>query len=163
MRNGSRSRRCGWDGSYPEVIQIRRPFQVAPFSADRSRDSGLHDLFYGFLPPGFGPQSQPGLEGFTGSVLSLPAYCSHHTTLQLRSVSRLFRCPCVQGRFRCLATPAFDFNFFELLTLGIFTTEGEKKKKNNNNNRKNVVCLHRLSCRVRRLHAGSPLIPRRFH
>ena len=23
-------------------------------------------------------------------------------------------------------TPAFDFNFFELLTLGIFTTEGEK-------------------------------------
>ena len=25
-----------------------------------------------------------------------------------------------------VATPAFDFNFFELLILGIFTTEGEK-------------------------------------
>jgi len=32
-------------------------------------------------------------------------------------------------RFRCLSTPAFDFNFFELLTLGIFTTEGEKIKR----------------------------------
>jgi len=25
--------------------------------------------------------------------------------------------------FKCLATPDFDFNFFELLTLGIFTTK----------------------------------------
>ena len=37
-----------------------------------------------------------------------------------------FCCPGVPGRFRCIATPAFDFNFFELLTLGIFTTEGKK-------------------------------------
>jgi len=30
----------------------------------------LHELFCGFLLPGFGPQNQPGLGGFTGSVLS---------------------------------------------------------------------------------------------
>jgi len=59
-----------------------------------SRDSGFHELFRSFLLPGFGPQDQPGLGGFTGSVLPLPAYCSHHTTLQLCSISRLFRCPC---------------------------------------------------------------------
>jgi len=35
----------------------------------------------------------------------------------------------VPGRFRCKATAAFDFNFFELSTLVICTTEGEK---NNN-------------------------------
>jgi len=58
---GSRSRRCGRDGSDPEVIQIRRHFSFAPFSADRFRDSGLHELFCGFLLPGFGPQNQPGL------------------------------------------------------------------------------------------------------
>ena len=104
-----------------------RPFSFAPFSADRSRDSGLHELFCEFLLPGFGPQNQLGLGGFTESVLSLPAYCSYHTTLQLCSVSRLFRCPWVPGRFRCLATLAFDLNCFELLTLAIFTTEGEKK------------------------------------
>jgi len=84
--------------------QVRRPFPFASFSADRS------------------------LAGFTGSILSLPTYCSHHITLQLRSASRLFFCcPGVPGRFRCLAIPAFDFNFFELLTLGgIFTTRWKK-------------------------------------
>jgi len=60
------------------------------------------------------------------------AYCSHHTTQRFNSV--LFRDffvaheSQVPERLRCLATPAFDFNFFELLTLGIFTTEGVKIK-----------------------------------
>jgi len=57
---GPRSRRCGWDGSDPEVIKIRRPCSFAPFSADRSRDSGLHELFCGFLLSEFGSQNQPG-------------------------------------------------------------------------------------------------------
>ena len=48
------------------------------------------------------------------------------TTQHFNSVLfRDFRCP----RLRCLAIPAFDFNFLELLTLGVFTTEGKKKKK----------------------------------
>jgi len=48
-----------------------------------------------------------------------------HTTFQLHAISRRFRC---LGRFRIvsIATPASDFNFFELSTLGIFTTEGDK-------------------------------------
>ena len=67
----------------PVSHQNTHTFPFAPFSADRSRDSGLHELFCGFLLPGFEPQNQPGLGGFTGSVLSLPMYCSHHKTLQL--------------------------------------------------------------------------------
>ena len=89
-------------GAAAEMAATRKSSKYAPFapfSADRSPDSGLHELFCGFLLPGFEPQNQPGLGGFTGSVLSLPAYCSHHTTLQLRSVSRLFRYPGVPGRF----------------------------------------------------------------
>jgi len=35
------------NNSDPEVIQICRPFPFAPFSADLSRDSGLHELFCG--------------------------------------------------------------------------------------------------------------------
>jgi len=65
------------------------------------------------------PQNQPGLRGFTGSVLFFPAHCSHHTTFQFRAIPRLFRS---SERFRSLVTQAFDFNFFEFLTLGFFTT-----------------------------------------
>ena len=50
---------------------------------------------------------------------------------------KLFHCP---GRFRCLATPAFDFNFLEFLTLGIFTIIFNNND-NNNNNHNNIVNL----------------------
>ena len=117
---GSCSRRCGWDGSYTEVIQIHRPFPFAAFSADRSRDSGLHELFCGFLLPGFGPQNQPGLgihgkRPVSSSVLQSPRNAS--ILFCFKTLSLLW----VPKRFRCLATPAFDLNFFELLTLRSFT------------------------------------------
>jgi len=36
--------------------------------------------------------------------------------------------------------PAFDFNFFELLNLGIFTKKIQNNNNNNNNNRLTVQC-----------------------
>ena len=55
--------------------------------ADRCQDSRLHELFCSFLLPEFGPQSQPGLGGCTGSVISVPAHRSHHSTFQLCAIS----------------------------------------------------------------------------
>ena len=88
--------------------------------------SGLHELFCGFLPPGFGPQNQPGLGGFTRSVLSLSAYIVVTESPHNASTPFLFLSPRTIQMPRALATPVYDFNFFELLTFGIFTAEGEK-------------------------------------
>ena len=53
-------------GSHPNTQTF--PIRTI-FSRSLSR-LWLHELFCGFLLPGFGPQNQPGLGGFTGSVLS---------------------------------------------------------------------------------------------
>jgi len=59
---GSWSWSCGCNSSDLESRQICRPFSFTLFSAHRCRDSGLDELFCGFLFPGFGLHNQPGLE-----------------------------------------------------------------------------------------------------
>ena len=84
-----------------QSLQIRRSFSFAPFSAHRSVNSGAPWTLPRFIFSGFGPQNQPGLTRFTGSVLSFPTHYSHHITFQFRAIPRLFRSP---GRFRCLSS-----------------------------------------------------------